>query len=66
MIALISCGETTRTPDLKVMGLASYQLLHSAMSIYVFLKDECKGILFICINQIISVLFYKTQKKGFR
>ena len=26
-----SCGDTTRTCDLQVMSLASYQLLHSAM-----------------------------------
>ncbi len=26
-----SCGGSTRTNDLQVMSLASYQLLHSAM-----------------------------------
>ena len=29
----ISCGGRTRTCDLQVMSLASYQLLHSAMLI---------------------------------
>lgn len=27
----MSCGDPTRTDDLQVMSLASYQLLHSAM-----------------------------------
>ena len=30
---VISCGGSTRTNDLQVMSLASYQLLHSAMLI---------------------------------
>ena len=34
-----SCGGRTRTCDLQVMSLASYQLLHSA----IFLICECKG-----------------------
>ena len=37
--ALFSCGGPTRTGDLQVMSLASYQLLHPAM----FLVCECKG-----------------------
>ncbi len=48
MIVLCSCGETTRTSGLKVMSLASYQLLHSAM---LFLKCECKGKCFISNHQ---------------
>lgn len=28
---VLSCGGSTRTNDLQVMSLASYQLLHSAM-----------------------------------
>ena len=28
---MFCCGGSTRTNDLKVMSLASYQLLHSAM-----------------------------------
>ena len=28
---LVSCGGSTRTNDLQVMSLASYQLLHSAI-----------------------------------
>ena len=31
VIGLLSCGGRTRTCDLQVMSLASYQLLHSAM-----------------------------------
>ncbi len=29
--AISGCGDPTRTDDLQVMSLASYQLLHSAM-----------------------------------
>ena len=36
---LHGCGGKTRTCDLQVMSLASYQLLHSA----VFLNCGCKG-----------------------
>ena len=31
MCSFFSCGGKTRTCDLQVMSLASYQLLHSAM-----------------------------------
>ena len=31
-LRFISCGGSTRTNDLQVMSLASYQLLHSASS----------------------------------
>ena len=31
-LRFISCGGSTRTNDLQVMSLASYQLLHSAFS----------------------------------
>ena len=30
-LRFISCGGSTRTNDLQVMSLASYQLLHSAV-----------------------------------
>ena len=30
-LRFFSCGGPTRTDDLQVMSLASYQLLHSAM-----------------------------------
>ena len=30
-LSSLSCGGLTRTSDLQVMSLASYQLLHSAM-----------------------------------
>ena len=36
---LSGCGSPTRTNDLQVMSLASYQLLHPA----IFLFCECKG-----------------------
>ena len=39
ILTLFSCGGRTRTCDLQVMSLASYQLLHSA----IFLLSECKG-----------------------
>ena len=39
MWLLLGCGGPTRTGDLQVMSLASYQLLHPAM----FLVCECKG-----------------------
>ena len=35
----LSCGGSTRTSDLQVMSLASYQLLHSAMLIFNANKD---------------------------
>ena len=42
-----SCGGRTRTCDLQVMSLASYQLLHSAMLIIcAFLDCVCKGMKF--------------------
>lgn len=50
---ICSCGGRTRTCDLQVMSLASYQLLHSAiltiairLTIEVFLNCECKGMTF--------------------
>ena len=43
----MSCGGRTRTCDLQVMSLASYQLLHSAMLIIcAFLDCVCKGMKF--------------------
>ena len=39
----LGCGGPTRTNDLQVMSLASYQLLHSAM---LFRFCECKGTAF--------------------
>ena len=42
--ALFSCGGPTRTGDLQVMSLASYQLLHSAIiSIRFSSRLRCKG-----------------------
>lgn len=41
------CGDRDRTDDLKVMSLASYQLLHPAMFVFAVLSGlfpdcECK------------------------
>ena len=52
---LCSCGGRTRTCDLQVMSLASYQLLHSAM-----LFCGCKGTPFLLYSQIKNQLFYCT------
>ena len=41
-----SCGGRTRTCDLQVMSLASYQLLHSAIFIVLFLFAGAKVRLF--------------------
>ena len=59
-IAQCSCGGRTRTCDLQVMSLASYQLLHSAM---LFLICECKGTAFIWIVQILGRLFSNYPNK---
>lgn len=52
--AVFGCGGRTRTCDLQVMSLASYQLLHSAM---LFLNCGCKGKAFFCYMQIFAWLF---------
>ena len=54
------CGDPTRTDDLQVMSLASYQLLHSAFSGEVFdllPVCECKGIAFGYSDQMFEQLF---------
>ena len=57
-----SCGGRTRTCDLQVMSLASYQLLHSAiLLINSFLNCECKGIHKFPYNKIISMFFFKNH-----
>ena len=48
----VSCGGRTRTCDLQVMSLASYQLLHTAIYQTTFLICECKGTTFIWNRQI--------------
>ena len=45
-IGLRCCGGRTRTCDLQVMSLASYQLLHSAILNSAFLEKRCKGTYF--------------------
>ena len=39
-LLLFCCGGPTRTGDLQVMSLASYQLLHSAMLIFYLLRHN--------------------------
>ena len=39
--SFVSCGGRTRTCDLQVMSLASYQLLHSAIIFIRFCKPFC-------------------------
>ena len=46
---LFSCGGRTRTCDLQVMSLASYQLLHSAM---LFFLSGCKGTTIFLYTQL--------------
>ena len=53
-LRLHCCGGRTRTCDLQVMSLASYQLLHSAM---LFLICGCKGTAKFSNIQIIPQLF---------
>ena len=51
-----SCGGRTRTCDLQVMSLASYQLLHSAIFIVLFLFAGAKVLLFCDTTKIFVVL----------
>ena len=48
------CGGRTRTCDLQVMSLASYQLLHTAILTNSFLNCECKGTTIFRNHQIFS------------
>ncbi len=62
---LISCGGRTRTCDLQVMSLASYQLLHSAISSKrLSLICECKGTINFPFLQILMHFFWIFQIKG--
>ncbi len=67
------CGGRTRTCDLQVMSLASYQLLHSAIlticviqnvDVMSLLNCECKGMAFLLNLQMFWLLFYKNFKKS--
>ena len=51
-----SCGGRTRTCDLQVMSLASYQLLHSAMFSCFFLFAGAKVLLSWDITKFLCVL----------
>ncbi len=52
----LGCGGRTRTCDLQVMSLASYQLLHPAIYALILL-NECKGTSFYPINKINAHFF---------
>ena len=55
-----SCGGRTRTCDLQVMSLASYQLLHSAILTIKsnsFPNCECKGMKIYLNGKIIKAFF---------
>ena len=63
-----SCGDTTRTCDLQVMSLASYQLLHSAMYILIIGRSlmfqkrmQRYGEFLICAN--FSWIFFTWEGK---
>ena len=62
----MSCGGRTRTCDLQVMSLASYQLLHSAILTICVIQNvvamsllncECKGMAFLLNLQMFWLLF---------
>ena len=47
LVVLLGCGGSTRTNDLQVMSLASYQLLHPAMLLCGIVSQmRCKGTTF--------------------
>ena len=63
-----SCGDTTRTCDLQVMSLASYQLLHSAMYLLIIgwslmfqKRMQRYGEFLICAN--FSWIFFTREGK---
>ena len=55
---VLSCGGPTRTNDLQVMSLASYQLLHSAMC---FLISSAKIVHFPQTAKQIADYFVKMR-----
>ena len=66
-----SCGGRTRTCDLQVMSLASYQLLHSAMLIFNSLAPHfwfafAKVLLFFWICKILGKNFNGKLKNGYK
>ena len=63
----LCCGGRTRTCDLQVMSLASYQLLHSAMLTMFrisFLNCVCKGTSFLSYNQTFAAFFHLMYEKS--
>ena len=55
---LFSCGDPTRTDDLQVMSLASYQLLHSAMyDWHRFLFASAKVVTFFLLTKSFRLFF---------
>ena len=55
---ILSCGGKTRTCDLQVMSLASYQLLHSAILTIKF-NLCCGGRTRTCDLQVMSLASYQ-------
>ena len=55
---VLSCGGPTRTNDLQVMSLASYQLLHSAMC---FLISSAKIVHFPEQPNKLRIIFVKMR-----
>ena len=66
--AFCCCGGPTRTGDLQVMSLASYQLLHSAMFVYrafgLFPVCECKVTAFLAVCQTFCAENAKKATRG--
>ena len=62
-IRLNSCGGRTRTCDLQVMSLASYQLLHSAMLGNIDFLIACAKVqLLFELNKYIDDFFVRKPK----
>ena len=60
--SLLCCGGPTRTGDLQVMSLASYQLLHPAMFNHVlFFKSDAKVGTFSELSNILSIFLSKNM-----
>lgn len=58
------CGGRTRTCDLQVMSLASYQLLHSASlgsTLLLFPICDCKGTTLFLYTKLFSCFFSKNN-----
>ena len=64
ILRLMCCGDPTRTDDLQVMSLASYQLLHSAplgSTLLLFPICDCKGTTLFLYTKLFSCFFSKNN-----